>query len=613
MSQPEIYKLIFEHANDLIVLMDTKLRVVDVNQAACKAFGVEEEDLIGLDTYKIIPQAQSEQLEYRSGEVLSDRKLLNDSTVYKVEINGVIKELEARSAPIKQDGELKGIVSIFRDVTEREQYRRELERTKEELENLWDHAPVGIVYFDREMKLLRLNAAAEEIINSTSEEVCGHHCYDVIGQYRDSSHKKGRERICDWCTAVDALELGRPTAMEREFNKRWLRIVTAPVRGSEGEIIGGMEIIQDVTREKKLMERLRESEAKYRALIHNLPDAVFIVDVNGEIVDLNQKAERLTGYSKEEIVGKHFSSLHPPEEAERYTEEFERKAQKCREERKPITISTLKDGTQLNVAHKGGKRIPVEISASFLEIEGRHVFQGVFRDITKRKEMEEAMVQAEKLSSLSMLTAGLAHELNNPLNNIAISSQLLREDIRWGLQPREEDVDDIVDQVDKASSTVNSLLEFSRLDSSGWESEDIKKLVDETLGLASYILKSKKIEVAVDVPSMKMRCNPSQMQQVFFNIIVNSAQAIREGGRLKVSARERDKNIEFLFQDDGPGIPEENRDKIFEPFFTTKEGEGTGLGLAVAQSIVKRHQGDIKVHSEENEGTSFTVIIPHVE
>ena len=904
MLSPEIYHLIFENANDLILLMDQWGEIIDINNSAVKILNMPKEEILGKNMYEFIDVTYWDVLKKRADMIFKSKKLVENSETYLANFNGREYYLEARGAPILQNEKIVGVISIIRDVTVKVKVEQNIKRIKDELENIFNNAPYGIAYFDKNMKIIRLNRTAEKITGYLNEEITGKFCYDIIGQHKDSKEKNGRERICDWCTAVDALVLNKTIAMEREYRGKWLKNISVPVKNSEGEVIGYMEIINDITKEKELMNRIRESEEKYRNLFENALDAIFIVDTEARILEANNIAAERLGYTREEYMGKTVYELIPeklwpnikerinyilkegslffesvniskdgslfPVEistqkiifngeeailnisrdiskrkmmenqllilqrinnaintgepldhilqmaAESVREIFDyaacdiylmdrkrnelictaisvdhetlkrieeltglnvlgyriplfrnsnftyvvknrkvfktddmvevfddysdsrilrsfsphiakitgfrsvirapfvaegevvgvigvarrreitekdiellkyfisqlalvvRKGQLEKvlgdsEEKFRTLVSTAPDGIMLsdrkgkileinnalaelfgyekkdiigknffeftlkdcrqkvkeifrkfkeksstheiNINGKSGKLIPVELSVAAIRDESGEIFNfiTIIRDITERKRAEDAIIQAEKLSSLAMLTAGIAHELNNPLNNIAISAHILLDDINNGRKPKLGDIHTIVQQVGRASATVSDLIEFSRVAIPDYQVVDIEELVEETLKLARYIIKKSGVRIKKELFPVKMKCSRNQIQQVFFNIIVNACQAMDNGGELHISCRAEEGRLLVSFRDTGRGIPKENIEEIFNPFFTTKGmNDGTGLGLAVAMSIVKRHGGDILVDSEIGKGTTFTVIILNV-
>jgi signal transduction histidine kinase len=240
----------------------------------------------------------------------------------------------------------------------------------------------------------------------------------------------------------------------------------------------------------------------------------------------------------------------------------------------------------------------------------------MIQELGKRSEQ---IVQSEKMASLGTLTSGVAHELNNPLNNISTTSQILLDELEDGdLEYQQQALIEIENQVERARDIVRALLEFSRETSYSPRPIHFKGLVQKTLNMIKGEVPAK-VSIKVDVPDdIKGEIDPRRIQQVLINLILNGIQAIEKGGRLYITAWEKEGNPGFYFKvrDTGRGVSKEDLPKIFEPFFTTKDighkdvGEGSGLGLAVSQGIIEQHGGWIKAESEMGEGTAFTVFLP---
>ena len=227
----------------------------------------------------------------------------------------------------------------------------------------------------------------------------------------------------------------------------------------------------------------------------------------------------------------------------------------------------------------------------------------------------EQLIQSRKMASLGTLTSGVAHELNNPLNNISTSVQILLEELDEGdTAYQRQQLEEVEKQVERSKDIVKALLEFSRDTEYSIVSVQISSLVDSTIKLIRGETPGN-VEIKTDVPAtIQADMDPRQIQQVLINLITNGIQAMAQGGVLHIRGYEsRDEpGIYIQVEDSGMGIPRENLPKIFDPFFSTKDvGRGTGLGLSVSHGIVKKHGGRIEVKSEPGRGSTFTVFLPY--
>jgi len=242
-----------------------------------------------------------------------------------------------------------------------------------------------------------------------------------------------------------------------------------------------------------------------------------------------------------------------------------------------------------------------------------------FNRMTRELRMHQRqLVQSEKLASLGTLLSGVAHELNNPLSNVSSSAQILAEDLdKLEKEFKKDLINQVLEQSDRARDIVRTLLEFSRITEFTWQELSLKYLFKKTITLLRGQIPSN-IEIDLDIPDdLKITVDKQRMQQVFLNLIKNATDVVGENGRIWISGHEiirKDKGrreVEILIEDNGPGIPEEIRDKIFDPFFTTKDvGHGSGLGLFIVHDIIEMHGGTVRVESRIGLGTTFIIWLP---
>jgi len=233
------------------------------------------------------------------------------------------------------------------------------------------------------------------------------------------------------------------------------------------------------------------------------------------------------------------------------------------------------------------------------------------RDYVRRVEdSQEALLRAEKMAAAGRLTASIAHEVNNPLQSVQNCLHLAgREDLPR--EKRQEYFELARNELDRLMKTMQRMLDFYRPGSAKVEQVDILDLLQHVLSLTSQQLGQRHIQVATDLPKSlpAIYAVSSQIQQIFFNLILNALDAMPGGGEVKIKAQELDRGIEMIFQDTGPGIPEEKRNNIFEPFYSTKDG-GTGLGLTVSYNIVTAHGGTLDLVDGDEPGACFRLFLP---
>ena len=259
----------------------------------------------------------------------------------------------------------------------------------------------------------------------------------------------------------------------------------------------------------------------------------------------------------------------------------------------------------------GGDFSPIEVGRT--RDETQRVVEGFNLMISELEKRQEQLLQAKKLSSLGTLTSGIAHQLNNPLNNISTSCQILLEEYDRPDTLSHRMLDNIEQEVHRARDIVRGLLEFSRVKEFCLAPTVLLEVVERAVKLISSHIPPG-IEVLLDVPqNLSLNLDAQQMQQVFLNLIENAVLAITPPGRITIKARSdlSEKRVLITVEDTGKGIPQAELGRIFDPFYTTREvGAGTGLGLSVVFGIVQKHHGSISVDSKEGEGAKFAMRFP---
>ena len=357
----------------------------------------------------------------------------------------------------------------------------------------------------------------------------------------------------------------------------------------------------------QLYESLEKKALEYQALtdfseniIESINAGVLACDLEGKVGSWNSAMERLYGLERKDAVGKSLGAIFPAD--------LLAELPKASDAQSVLNLYKFRLGTP------EGKRRIVNLSAVPLEGKDGHILGRllIFNDLTERVDLEDQLIQAEKLSSIGLLAAGVAHEVNTPLAVITSQAQMLARQLPAD-DPSSPTLDKIIKQAFRASEIVNNLLKFSRVSGSEYSELDLNRLVRETVSLVEPMLRASKITVKAQLCSSLplVLANPGRLQQVFMNLIMNARDAMPHGGELKIATECEDSSVRVEISDNGVGISPEHLSKIFDPFFTTKStSRGTGLGLAVTYGIIHEHMGRIEVQSTVGQGTSFRVELP---
>jgi len=354
---------------------------------------------------------------------------------------------------------------------------------------------------------------------------------------------------------------------------------------------------------KACEDELRGAYEFQKSLIDGSLDGIFATDHTGNIVVFNKGAEKIFGYTNEEVLGKlHVAELYPPGIGEKVKNDLE----------SPEFggVGSLKD-YEITILTKGGHEVPVWLSASVIrkdeDVIGSIV---IFRDLTRRKELEEKVLRSERLATLGRGIAYITHEIKNPLMAIGgFARQVIRSKNLDSKNKKKLRL--IVDEIARLETFLADVTSITKVSQPEKFMSNINALIDELHSLMRHELQDKNITVvkSVDPAIPEIFFDLQQIRQVLINLIKNGIEAMRDGGELTLQTRLMDNWVEVVVADTGRGIVSEDLDRIFEPFFTSKE-RGTGLGLSISSRIVEDHGGTIRVEGGSEKGTRFVLRLP---
>ncbi len=359
------------------------------------------------------------------------------------------------------------------------------------------------------------------------------------------------------------------------------------------------QLYHSLEQKAEQVERLKDFSEN---IVESLNVGVLAVDLEGRVESWNTQLEHLIGVPRREAVGQKLEEVLPldlvAEVAARSADEH---------------VSSI---YKFHLRNRAGRALVVNVSiAPLVGKTGDKIGRLILvDDISQRVRLEEQLLQTEKLTSLGLLAAGVAHEVNTPLAVISNYIQMLAKQMP-GDDPRHSIIDKIVKQTFRASEIVNNLLNFSRTGGTEFTEVNLNEVIEETLSLVAHPFRTARVNVIKlqqpDLPPVLGSNN--RLQQVFLNLFMNARDAMPTGGMLEVRTACSNGYVEVEVTDTGSGIPRENLPRIFDPFFTTKStGRGTGLGLSVSYGIIKEHAGKIDVRSTPGKGTSFRLEFPTV-
>lgn len=467
---------------------------------------------------------------------------------------------------------------------------------------LLDAIPCSVLLIDRQLCVVSANRNFLEKARRLEEGTIGQRIDAVFPQvildHMDLARRLRR-----------AFDFGDPTGGERMTYRapglatRVYYYSLVPFRW-EGTVEHVMLLLEDVTERVRLGEEARRAERHLASVVESASDVVVSTDIETRILTWNAAAERVLGYSREEVRGRPFVELCPPGQRGAVVREFQRAARGAR-----FTAP------EWDVVTKAGGFVAIAwVGSPMKEDAGRVVgIVVVGRDLTERRKFEAQLLQSQKLAALGVLAGGIAHEIRNPLAISASAAQFLLEDAD-DAEFRRQCTEKIMIGIRRASVIIEDLLRFARPGArANLQPVDLTSSIREMLALVGNQARIQQVATVVELPGKEVPVSgvASLLQQAFLNLLLNALDAMPEGGELRVSVEPTESEGLVRIRDTGHGIPPEDIERIFDPFYTTRPvGRGVGLGLSVCYSIIKQHFGAIDVESTEGRGSTFTVRLP---
>ncbi|UCG80354.1 MAG: PAS domain S-box protein, partial [Desulfobacterales bacterium] len=494
------------------------------------------------------------------------------------------------------------IESVSQEITHRTLTEAALRKSEERYRAVLEASPDAIVVYDTGGNCTYVNPAFTTIFGWISEE--------LIGKQLDYVPE---ENWPETQMIIDMVQMGK--SFSRIESRRYTKdgsildvsISAATHLSRDGTPEGSVHILRDITERKRAEAALRESQERYRALFDYDPNSIFVLELETfKILNVNIRGLEVYGYKKEELVGKSFMDLG----TDKYLEGVLSQAK--------IASSILcSEYPKVEHRRKDGHVFYVNVYACQAKHGGKSIIVATTVDITESVTREAQLVQADKMSSIGEMAAGIAHEVNNPIAIVLGFTELLME--RFPEDSKEFMMLETIErQAVNCKSIVENLLTFTRIPHKITSVTDIVASLQKVVNMVENTLLTEKVVLHTNIEENlpKVRGDSQQIEQVFLNIINNAVAAMDGGGTLTILARRSDDMVSISFKDTGHGISPKHMDKIFEPFFTTKKvGEGTGLGLSVSYGTVKKFGGDIQIKSQTKQdgkqtGTTFTVTLP---
>ena len=615
-QERNLLRTLIDSLPNLIFIRDKEGRFLIINEAYARNFGLKHPDeALGNKLTDLVSSERdasaNESLEEDNVIMKSGRPLIDKERVYD-SARGKGIQLSTKLPWSDEAGNILGIVGSALDITYLKETEEALSGERNLLRTLIDQLPIKIFIRDTMGKFVVINKEYANYLHlKEPQEAIGKSILELLShQIVDEGQKSLDED-------KEIILSGRPLINnERSYRNyddeiTWEITTKLPLKDNEGKVIGVMGISLDITDKKNAENKIIEQAA----LLDKAHDAIVVRDLNNRVMYWNKAAELLYGYTAEEAIGRNSEELFyqnsPPK-----LPEMERELKKNGEWYGEIK-QFKKDKTSLYIdCSKTLVRDEEGNPSSILTIN---------TDITEKKKYEAQILRVQRMDGIGNLAGGIAHDLNNLLAPIALSSELLLNDALDNIAKKRLSI--IMSSVDRATSVVNQLLTFARGIEGDHSMIQPKHIMMEIVQISKETF-PKNINISFVIPHdiWVVKGNPTQLHQVILNLCLNSRDAMAGGGNLYLMAEnihldesyvtmfpdaKAGPYVEIEVTDTGMGMSNNEMGKIFDPFYTTKkEGHGTGLGLSTSHGIVKSHGGFIKVESEEGKGITFKIYLP---
>ncbi|MGD8982558.1 MAG: PAS domain S-box protein [Desulfobacteraceae bacterium] len=594
----EKYRNILESIAEGYFEVDLSGNMAFFNDSLCRVTGYSREELMGKNNREYTtPETAKKMFRvfneiYRTGKPASIRD-------YEIILkNGDRKVLELSASLVRDpSGEPVGFRGLVRDVTARKRAEKDLRESEERYRQLVEHAPSGMYEVDFvNRKFINVNDVILEYTGYTRDELLALSPLEILAEDSKQIFMQRLSKIFAGEKVPETVEY----KIKRKDGKEIWAILNARILHENGMPKGASVIVHDITERKLAEEAVRESEEKYRLLVDNANDGIFIAQ-DGIIKFPNPKTKEVLGYSEEELSRVQYLDLIHPEDRALVEERQQRQQQG---EEVPTTYT-------LRIVDKRGAELWAQINAVPITWEGRSATLNFVRDITPQKKLEAQLLQAQKMEAIGTMASGVGHNFRNILAVISMQSQMLQ--MKYPDDPELQEVADGINvYVERGAQLIEGLMQFSRRQTKKeYLALNLADLIRETHQLISISF-DKMIDIQVDIPEfLPVIGDHSELSQVFMNLFTNARDAMPEGGELHIEAKKEGDSAQVVISDTGRGMEKETQERCFDPFFTTKEVDrGTGLGLSTTYGIVKEHGGEIQVYSALGQGTTFKLHFP---
>jgi two-component system cell cycle sensor histidine kinase/response regulator CckA len=576
---------------------DGEGRYLFVNDGWSKASGVPREKALGKTPEDLFPPEVAAEIREEDRKVLSGSDLYWDYYASGFGRTGAHWLSSKFSLPGGSPHGLVGGISV--DVTEQVQAQRNLAEAEERYRTLVQNLGEGVGLVDLDEVFEYANPAAESIFGVSQGKLVGRSLSEFLSEEefaravcRTERRGRGESDSYECCiTRADG-------------EKRTLSVTASPRTDSKGNFLGTLAVFSDVTDLRRQEEALRQSEQRYRTILDEMEEGYYEVDLDGTLAFVNRSFCRILQRTQEEIVGRSYREFMHSAQAERTYRFFN---------------AVFRTGQPTKTAdwemiRKDGARVAIEASVSPIRVSPTRWsgFRGMIRDVTEHRALEAERARLQNVEMVAKLSAGVAHEVRNPLFAIQVNLEALAR--KTALEPEERaHLDHVLNHVNRLGDLVRSLLELGQAVAPGELREmDLGGIVREACVMVSDGSPGARSRISFRDPARPatVLAERKKITLAFAHLLHNAVEASPEGGMIRIALDLSGGDGLVSVSDEGPGIPEEVRETLFEPFVTTRSGH-SGLGLALARHYVQSHGGAVTAENNDPPpGATFTVRLP---
>jgi len=588
---------LMDAATDAVFLCDLSGNLTYSNDTACRTYGYTRNEFLEMNLINLgIPDDIQ--------VIKSGMQTLLESGDVTLEFNGLRKDgsqlpVEMHAHTIAYSG-MKLILSAVRDITERKLAEEALKESEEKYHLIFDTAANLITSIDRQGTIIECNARVYPVLGYTHDELIGQSISSFIHPDYVALVQKFLQE-----TLLNGFTYGAEYKMVRKDGKVIdVSVDSSGVTNKEGEYIRIICIVSDITENQRMEKEIKLAYAELERIFNATADGMRVIDTDFNVIRVNDAYTFLSGLDKRKVLSR------------KCYEDMGN--QLCHTQHCPMARITSGDAYiegETENERGNGDKVACILAATPLRGPDNELMGIIesLKDITDLRKTQEQLQHSQLLASLGEMTAGIAHEVNNPLGSVLLYSELLMAgDVP---QQTKSDLKVIHDEAKRAARIMTDLLTYSRRVKYQVRRLDLHRILEKLLEMRRYTERVHNIVVTTDFAEgpLWVRGDSSQLKQLFMNLMLNAEEAVKESGsgQIKVTTSKDNEWVRIYFKDNGKGIPPENLKQVFFPFFTTKDvGEGTGLGLSTCYGIVTNHNGLIHAENNEDGGAAFIVELP---